>query len=74
MKKIKSKDDSVIRPSMGGGGGDYRVENGEREIEERGEGEIILDSGEGIKIVFPFLCTLENGHLKLCGWSVPEGD
>lgn len=23
---------------------------------------------------FPFLCTLENRHLKLCGWSAPERD
>lgn len=42
---------------------DYRAESGKRGLEDGGEEEIMLDCGEGIKIVFSFLCTLENGHI-----------
>lgn len=53
---------------------ELREERGELRMGEEEEGQIMLDRGEGIKIVFLFLCTRENGHLKLCGWRVPEGD
>lgn len=70
----KKKAEMVV--SSGGVWRDYGVERGKRGIEDggRGRGRNNARSWRRDKNSFPFLCTLENGHLKLCGWSVPEGD
>lgn len=67
----KSRDAHVIRLSVWG-----IMELREERVElwGRGRGRNNARSWRRDKNSFPFLCTLENGHLKLCGWSVPEED
>lgn len=54
---------------------DYGAESqGELRIGERKRERNNARSWRRGKNSFPFLCTLENRHLKLCGWSAPERD